>query len=271
MTGLVVGITFGLGVLLVFDAFTSPRPVEGSRWSRRLTIPARKAGLALASGAACLAFTGWPVAALAGCAIGWTLPGWLTARREGRERAARREAIAEAAARIRDAVRAGAGIPEAFGSLASHGPARLRPEFRQAALDLQLAGLPAGLEALRERLDDPLGDLLVRALLVADRTGGRNLSQVLDDLAESARRNAATLREVRAHQARNRSTATIVSAAPVVLLVAIRQVNPAYLAPYATAAGQLVLIVVFGLIALGYLAMTRVARLPTEPTARRRP
>jgi len=138
-------------------------------------------------------------------------------------------------------------------------------------LDLQLAGLPAGLEALRERLDDPLGDLLVRALLVADRTGGRNLSQVLDDLAESARRNAATLREVRAHQARNRYTATIVSAAPVVLLVAIRQVNPAYLAPYATAAGQLVLIVVFGLIALGYLAMTRVARLPTEPTARRRP
>jgi len=268
--GLLIGLTFGLGVLLLFDALTSPGRDHRTRRVLHLAARGRRAGLALAVGAAGLALTGWVVAAVGGAILGWALPRWLSARRGGRERVARGEAIAEAAARLRDAVRAGAGVPEAFAGLGSHGPSRLRPAFRQAALDLRLGGLPRALEGVRERLDDPLGDLLIRALLVADRTGGRHLSQVLDDLAEAARRQATTLREVRAHQARNRFTAAIVSAAPVALLLAIRQVNPGYLAPYETPAGQLVLAVVLALIALGYLAMSRVARLPAEAVPGRR-
>jgi tight adherence protein B len=269
VTGLVVAVVFGFGVVLVFDGLTSPRSRDGDRapWPIRRAL--RSLAPPLIGGAAALAGTGWPVAAVTGAVVGWELPRWVRSRGDHRRRARRRDAIAEAAARIRDSVRAGVGLGDALSALGAHGPAPIRSACRQLAVDLQLSGMEAALDGLRARLDDPLGDLLCRAVFTADRTGGRNLSTVLEDLAETARRQAATLREIRAHQARNRYTAAIVAAAPVALLLGMRLVNPEYLAPYRTAAGQVVLAVVFALIAAGYLAMARVARLPREPRSGR--
>jgi Flp pilus assembly protein TadB len=56
--------------------------------------------------------------------------------------------------------------------------------------------------------------------------------------------------------------------------VAIRQTNPAYLAPFDTPTGQAILAVALGLIVVGYGAMVRLARppagtrlLPANPAA----
>lgn len=270
MTGLLLGAVFGFGVILVFDGLTASRGRGAGGRGANLAGLLPKALLAAAAGAGALALTGWPVAALAGACAGFALPGWVGERRASRERAGRREAIAEASERLRDAVRAGAGVAEGIGSLAAHGPTGLRPAFRQAQVELRLGGVPAALEGLQVRLDDPLGDLLVGALRAADRTGGKNLSAVLEDLAATARRQATTLREIRARQARNLLTARVVAGAPLALLLAIGWVNPGYLAPYRSAAGQLVLALVLAMVGAGYLVMVRTARLPAELGSRRR-
>jgi Flp pilus assembly protein TadB len=123
-------------------------------------------------------------------------------------------------------------------------------------------GLPQALDGFARRLGDPLADLLAATLALNDRLGGRNLSEVLDDLARAVRAEAQTLREVRARQAQQRLTARLVAAAPLVVLLGIRQTNPHYLDPYATALGQAVLAAALLLIVAGYLAMLAVARPP---------
>jgi Flp pilus assembly protein TadB len=51
---------------------------------------------------------------------------------------------------------------------------------------------------------------------------------------------------------------------PLVVLVLVRQIQPAYLAVYDTLFGQLLLAGCVGCIALGYAAMRWAARLPGE-------
>src|SRR5438093_262730 len=94
---------------------------------------------------------------------------------------------------------------------------------------------------MRDRLADPLFDGVCAALLVSDRVGGRNVSAVLDRLAETTRRQLLVHEELRAQQARHVLSARIVAAVPLVVLVLVRQVNPRYLALFDTPGGQLLL------------------------------
>jgi len=133
---------------------------------------------------------------------------------------------------------------------------------------------PQALEGFARRLGDPLADLLAATLALNHRLGGRQLSQVLDDLAAAIHAEAHTLREVQARQAQQRLSARLVAAAPLAILVAIRQTNPAYLAPFDTPAGQAILGLALGLIVAGYGAMVRLAGppagtrlLPANPAA----
>jgi Flp pilus assembly protein TadB len=125
-----------------------------------------------------------------------------------------------------------------------------------------VVGLPQALDSFARRLADPLADLLAATLALNHRLGGRNLSEVLDDLAAAVRAEAQTLREIRARQAQQRLSARLVAAAPLLILLAIRQTNPAYLAPFDTPLGQGVLGLALLLITTGYLAMVRLARPP---------
>ncbi len=77
------------------------------------------------------------------------------------------------------------------------------------------------------------------------------------------RAEAHTLREVRARQAQQRLTARIVAAAPLVIVLAVRRTNPAYLAPFSTPAGQGVLALAALLVAVGYTTMVAL----TQPAA----
>jgi Flp pilus assembly protein TadB len=77
-----------------------------------------------------------------------------------------------------------------------------------------------------------------------------------DELAAEAR----TVRKLRARQERQRTSARVVALAPVVLLLLLRQVNPDYLDPYDSLAGQGVLGLAAVLIGIGYGLMLRIAR-----------
>ena len=117
--------------------------------------------------------------------------------------------------------------------------------------EARVSNLPEAARAFADRVSDPAADLLSSALGTSERLGSRNLSEVLDALAEATTAQAAAVREARARQTRNRMSARIVAAVPILLLLAIRQANPAYLAPFETASGQAVLAFAFVLIWAG--------------------
>ena len=117
---------------------------------------------------------------------------------------------------------------------------------------------------MRDRLADPVFDVVACALSINDRLGGRLVSQVLDRLAEATRAQLRIEQEVRAHQARTVLSARIVAAAPVVALVGLRATNPRYLGIFDSVTGQLVLIGCAVSVALGYTAMLYLTRLPGQ-------
>jgi Flp pilus assembly protein TadB len=261
VTALALGALAGLGLLLLYAGLTRPTTHPRAHpGGPSLLLASVVVGLLAGVGAWLL--SGWPVLTLAGLAGGLLLPRVWTARTQAAEQAARSEALAEVAAGLRDAVRGGLGVTDALGGLARWGPPALRGELTEVAAQAAALGLPHALEGFARRLRDPLADLLAATLALNQRLGGRNLSDVLDELATSIRAEAHTLREIRARQAQQRLSARLVAAAPVCILLAIRQTNPAYLAPFASPLGQAVLLLALAMIVAGYAAMVRLATPP---------
>jgi Flp pilus assembly protein TadB len=126
-------------------------------------------------------------------------------------------------------------------------------------------GLGVAATRFAERLGDPGADLLAATLAFNDRVGGRQVADVLDAMADELAAEARTVRELRAGQARQRTSARVVALAPIALLMVLRQVNPGYLEAYGTVTGQLVLGVAAALIATGYIVMMRIARTVEPP------
>jgi Flp pilus assembly protein TadB len=262
MTALLVACLTGPGLVLLVDGLAHPA-------ARRLGVapgrlPAFVAGVVtgLLGGVGVWLLAGWPVLTLAAGIGGFLLPRAWFSRGDARAQAARSEAVAELAASLRDAVRGGLGVTEALGGLAAWGPPALRSELGELAAEASVLGLPDALGNFARRLGDPLVDLLATTLALNHRLGGRNLAEVLDDLASAIRAEAQTLREMRARQAQQRLSARLVAAAPFAVLVLIRQTNPDYLAPFGSALGQGVLAMAVLLVVAGYAAMVALARPP---------
>jgi len=280
---LVLSLTLGLGVLLVFLSLTS-RPDETGKEQRpsaaaHLEEFLRQAGVegvggrdflllsagagAAAAGAAQLTL-GWPVVSVAAFVVGAALPAWYFRQRGERRRAAVQAALADAVDALRAAVRTGMSVEEGLVSLARHGPEVLRPALSELSRDLRLSGFEEAVRRCQERLADPVFDTVAAALVMAHRVGGRNLSTVLDGLGRSVRQAVQVQREVRAEQAKNVLSARIVAALPLVLIFAVRGINPGYLDVFSSPLGQALLAVCLLSVAIGYAAMLWSTRLPGD-------
>lgn len=235
---------------------------SGATGVRPRDVMLASVGSAALAGLAAHLLLGWPVMAFAAAAVGVALPAWYLAGRRERRRAALQEAIADAVDALRDGVRVGLGLEEALRALAAGGPAPLRATFAAIEHDASRAGLEPSLRRARDEVADPVFDGVVAALLLAYRGGGRNLGAVLDGLGRSVRAQVQVRREVRAEQARNVLSARVIAGLPLVLLVAIRAVSPAYLDAFSTPAGQTVLALCVLSVAAGYALMLRATALP---------
>jgi tight adherence protein B len=209
-------------------------------------------------------FLGWGVVSGLAGGLGLLAPCAYYIRRHDRRRAAIQDALVEAIEQLRDAIRTGLSVPEALAGLARTGPAVLRGEFARLTRDARLVGFEAALSAMRDRLADPVFDVVAGALLINDRLGGRQVSQLLDHLAAATRAQLRIQHEVRAQQGRTVLSARIVAAAPLVALVGLRTTNPRYLSVFDSGWGQMVLLGCALGVALGYLAMLYLTRLPGQ-------
>jgi tight adherence protein B len=283
----VLALLFGAGVGLLFEGLTNPaRPAPGATpdglrgtWGRRVREFLTRAGLhdvtprdfvRFSLGAGLVAalgaqiVLGWGVVTALAGGLGLIGPFAYYVHRHDRRRAALQDALADAIAQLRDAIRTGLSVPEALLGLAQNGPQPLRGEFARLVRESRFDGLEAALDTMRERLADPLFDVVAVSLAINDRLGGRNVSQVLDRLAHATRTQLQVQRELRAYQARNVVSARIVAALPLLLLFAIRRINPAYVAVFDSPWGQILLAGCVASVAVGYVGMLWMTRLPVD-------
>jgi tight adherence protein B len=280
MIPLLLSITFGTGVYLLYEGLTtanrqsagarSPGAVEralaraGLRDATLRDVLLFSAGAAMLAGGVVQLALGWGVVSLVAAALGAIAPLAYLIHRNDRRRTEMQEAMVEAIGQLRDAIRTGLSVPEALTGLARGGPAVLRPELTTLVREMRLIGFGAAVGAMQERLADPVFDVVAASLLLNDRLGGRNVSQVLDRLAHATRAQLRIQDELRALQARNVLSARIVAAVPIVVLVAIRQLNPAYLSIFNDWSGQMLLAGCLLSILIGYAGMRWMTRLPAE-------
>lgn len=280
MIPFLLSVLFGAGIYLIYEGLTNPRPPEPEvrRW-RAVEEFLLRAGLrevtprdfvifslatGLVSGLLAQLVLGWGIVSLLAAGLGLIGPTVYYVHRHDRRRAALQTALVDGISQLRDGIRAGLSVQEALVGLARTGPETLRPEFTALAREIRLTGFEPSLTALRERLADPVFDVVAATLLLNDQLGGRNVSQVLDRLAQATRGEQRVQQELRAYQARNVLSARIVAAVPLVVLVIIRQINPGYLRVFDDWSGQLILAGCLVSVALGYAGMLWLTRLPGE-------
>ncbi|MDQ1747785.1 MAG: tight adherence protein [Frankiaceae bacterium] len=265
MTGLIVGLVFGLGALLAVPA----RDRVPARVTRRPRRPDRRlygavAGCGLLAFLGVVAVSGSPAIAVAFAGFGAYAPVAVRSRRARLRTAVRRDLWPDVVDNLCSAVRAGLSLPEALTQLGERGPAPMRPDFVAFGRDYAATGrFGACLDRLKERLDDPVGDRIVEALRLAREVGGSDLGRLLRNLSQFLRDDARTRAELVTRQGWTVNAARLALAAPWVVL-ALLSLRPETVAAYDSPAGVAVLAVGGGVSVLAYRLMLRIGRLPED-------
>ncbi len=278
--GVVLGLFLGTGLLLVWQAATSPPAGPSSRRVTRSTQELlRRAGienvtpvglmlLCLVSGLTAavvmlLVSQTLPIALAFGVIAGYVPVAVVRGRALRRQRELA-EVWPEAVDNLASAVRAGLSLPEALTQLGERGPVPLRPAFASFGRDYQASGrFGICLDLLKDRLADPVGDRVVEALRVARDVGGGDLGRVLRALSGFLRDDARTRSELEARQAWVVNGARLAAGAPWVVLLVL-SFQPEVIARYRSPAGAVVLLVGGLACAVAYRLMVSLGRLPDE-------
>jgi Flp pilus assembly protein TadB len=228
------------------------RGVSISAGMRRQLLLAAVAALAV------LAITRWPVAGLGAGAAVLFLPR-LNFFGTERRRTSVLEALEQWIRRLADMLTASRGLEDALEASARSAPAAIREPV--AALVGRLAarsGTEAALRAFAAEIDDPAGDRIAAALIIATGRRGGAARDVLNALAVMLARDVAARRDIEAERAQHRTTVKWITALVVAFSV-FAVINRSYSAPYGTAAGQVVLGLVLALYGAGLAWLHRLS------------
>jgi Flp pilus assembly protein TadB len=266
-TGVVVGVAALIG--------TTRAPGPGSRvvawlgrlWNGRgLSARERRTRQALiiaaaVAGALVWLLTGLPVA---GILVAVAVPGvpWLfVVGRAERRAIARIEAVGEWARRLKDISGTGVGLQQAIVSSTATTPLGIAEEVGTLAARLQAGWNPRiALVMFADDIADPVADQVVAALILHLSDRGEHLGDVLSSIAAAAAAEVATRREVDAKRTQPRFAVKFLTVLTL-LTVAYGALQPAYMRPYRTVTGQVIMLVL-GAVFTGLLAWVRSMSMP---------
>lgn len=265
MAAALAGALVAGGAVLLAAELTRRPPAPGTPPPRRLArlTPSarRRAVLALAAGLVTLLVSHWPVAALAAAAAVLFVPR-VTAAKAGQERTAMLEGLEQWTRRIADTLTAGRGLEDALAVSARTAPASVAGPVTALARRLSArAGTEDALRAFASEIDDPAGDRIASALIIATGQRGGGVQSVLRALAEMLARDVAARREIEADRAQHRTTVRWIVAF-ITAFTVFAVVNRSYSAPYGTVAGQGVLAFVSLVYAAGLAWLHRLGTIP---------
>lgn len=244
MTAL-AGLAGGLIVagLILLARELAGRPSANGNPRRRLKLSQkarRRTILAVIAGGLVQVVTGWPVAMIAAAATVFFLPA-VTSAKAARQRVAMLEGLEQWTRRLSDMLTASRGLEDALQASAKSAPSAIEPAV--TSLGRRLAartGTEAALRGFAADIDDPAGDRIAAALIIATGHRGGAVRDVLNALAVMLARDVAARREIEADRAQHRTTVKWL-AIFVAAFTMFAVVNRSYSAPYGTVTGQLVL------------------------------
>ena len=280
--GVVVGLLLGGGLFCVWWSCwepAPPRPRRADGWAARTQDLLVQAGApSVTPGALMTSSVGVGLAVLLVAAvltrsltiatcfglIAAAAPVGLVRSRARRRRARLRDVWPEVVDHLASGVRAGLSLPEAVGQLGDRGPVELRAPFVRFAQDYRASGRFGDcLDALKERLADPVADRIVEALRLTRDVGGTDLGRLLRTLSSFLREDARTRGELEARQSWTVNGARLAVAGPWVVL-GFLATRPETAAAYNSVTGAFVLAGGAASTVVAYQLMLRIGRLPEE-------
>ncbi len=265
-----IGALFGFGLFLFVRALIGApagddeQLIERSqreRFTERFDHFGLRVGCASVGAVAIGVLTGWPVGVVLAGAAGFFAPSLLggKARRDAEQ--ARLDAIATWTEQLRDVMAAAAGLEQAIITTAVHAPPPIRRDVAWLAASLEAGtNVRTSLRRFAQRLDDPAGDLVVAALILAAEGSPRQLGDLLGRLAATTRDTVKMRLRIETGRARTRSSVKLVTSVTVLFSVGIVVFNPTYVEAYRTFVGQIVLIGVAAFFAGAYWWLARAGR-----------
>ncbi|MHB8262486.1 MAG: type II secretion system F family protein [Acidimicrobiales bacterium] len=210
-----------------------------------------------------IAVTSWPVAGLLVFCAGIGIPAVLNATKSTLD-GGKVEAIAGWTELLRDSLASSSGLLQAIMSTATISPKAIRLPVERMASRLG-SGMPVAdaIGKFGEEIDDPSGDLVVCALLLAAGAKTQRLADLLGELATSMREEVAARMRIEASRASAKSSVRTVVIFSALFFLGLLLLAHSYLAPFGSPTGQLVLLFVGGCYVLGVWLMLKMDKLPT--------
>jgi Flp pilus assembly protein TadB len=264
---LLCGALVGGAVMLLIVAIRGTEPKdETPSLFRNRSVEARKnavrLGAAFAVGLLVLVVTRWLVLAVALGLLAAMADRFFGGTGEERRAIDRLDALATWTEALRDTIAGAVGLEQAIPATAVNAAPAIKPSLNLLVDRLRIREpLPSALMRFADDLNDPSADLIVAALVLNARLRGPGLREVLSALADSAREELDVRRKVAAERRSTRRSVQVVVAITLIMAAGLVLFNSAYMAPYTSFVGQVVLAVVIGLYALGLLWLRRLAKI----------
>jgi tight adherence protein B len=208
--------------------------------------------------------TQWPVAGLFAAGLGFVIPGLIGSGDQRKGKISRIEAIAAWAEMLRDTMAGAGGLEQSIIACSGVAPLPIRREVLRLAARLERDRLAPSLREFAEEIDDPTGDLVVAALVLAADKSPKKLGSLLGMLAQSARAEVNMRLRVEAGRARTRTAVRVISGVTAAFTAFLVFLNRRYLDPYDSFTGQLVLVVVGACFTAAFYWLVKAAQFEGE-------
>jgi Flp pilus assembly protein TadB len=268
LLAMVGGALAGGGLLLLVAALVGWRPEQrpGPSLSDRISIRdlGRRLALAAVLAAVALLVTGWLVVAVGVGVLGFFAQALFGGARHGRAEVSRLEALASWTESLRDTIAGAVGLEQAIPASYHAAAPILKPPLALLIDRLRTREpLPDALVKFADDLNDPGADLILSALVLNARLRGPGLRDVLTALSQAAREEMDMRGRIEASRASTRRSVQIITGLTVLVVFGLRFLNPEYVQPYDSFAGQVTLGVICAIFAAGFLWLRSLSRYDT--------
>lgn len=267
MTGMMGAILAIVAVTGLVVLVAGARGVSTPERSRRIDLAAtaRRFGAAATVFTTVTLLTRWPMAGAMAAGIALLVPVLISTRSQRRRDLERSDALAAWVEMLRDTISSHAGLQQAIALTAEVAPDPIRVDVRRLAIDTQRVGLTVGLRRFATAMADPVADMIVAALTIAADHQARHLTELLGNIASSARERSSMRLRIETGRARTYASARWIVVLTLLMAAGLTAFSPEFMDPYDSIVGQVVMGAVGALFVGAVAGLVTLSRPTPEP------